>query len=359
MSFEDRTDHNRIAEQMAARLRDEAAGEATANQAATAPKPRRPVRLETVPPAEIVTPTPPVEPAIVIPTSGELPPLEILRFEQGTSEWHRARMGIPTASCFDAILTPSRAKVSEAMPDGSFPIKTEDDLKAALVGYGDGKKKTRLKKHIITRARAIDALTLLPEEWEVPEAAGTVAEQKTRQTYLYKLAGEILTGYPMDTATTYDMQRGHLLEPEARDLYRLQTGAALDCVGFLRRGRVGCSPDSLIGADGGLEIKTKLPHLLIDLTIRDEFPDEHKAQVQGAMWLTGRPWWDLEVVGVVEIDDRPALAPNIPPFIKRAYRDEAFIANLAAEVERFNQDLDAIVEKIRSGISISEFAAAA
>lgn len=294
MNFEDRTDHNAIAAQFAARLREEAAGATPANQAAAAPKPRRrPVRFETVtePPAEAVAPAAP-EP---VREPSARPPLEILSFEQNTPEWHRARMGIATASSFAAILTP-------------------------------GKTKT---------------------------------EQKTRQTYMLKLAGEILTGQPMDMVTTYDMQRGHLLEPEARDLYRLQTGAELTRVGFLRRGRAGCSPDCLIGNDGGLEIKTKLPHLLIDLILKDEFPEEHKAQVQGALWLSDREWWDLEIVGCVEIDGRPALAPNLPPFIKRVTRDEPFIANLASEVDRFNDDLDAIVEKIRSGISISEFAAAA
>jgi hypothetical protein len=30
-------------------------------------------------------------------------------------------------------------------------------------------------------------------------------------------------------------------------------------IGFLKRGRVGCSPDSFIGNDGLHEIKTKIP----------------------------------------------------------------------------------------------------
>lgn len=203
--------------------------------------------------------------------------------EQNSPEWHFARMGIPTASSFDAILTP-------------------------------GKTKT---------------------------------EQKTRRTYMLKLAGEILTGEPMDMVMTRDMERGHALEPEARDLYTLQTGAVLDRVGFIKRGRAGCSPDSLIGNDGGLEIKTKLPHLLIDLILKDEFPPEHTAQVQGALWVAERDWWDIEVYW-----------PGLPPFIKRTGRDEAFIANLAGEVDRFNEELDTIVAQLRDRIE-PEFAVAA
>ncbi|QPF88150.1 YqaJ viral recombinase family protein [Bradyrhizobium genosp. L] len=206
--------------------------------------------------------------------------------EQNTADWQRARMGIATSSSFDAVLTP-------------------------------GKTKT---------------------------------EQKTRRTYLLKLAGEVLTGQPMEMVTTRDMERGHLLEPEARDLYMLQTGEMPERVGFLRRDRVGCSPDSLIGDNGGLEIKTKAPHLLIDVILKDEFPEEHKAQVQGALWITGRDWWDIAVYW-----------PGIPLFVKRTFRDEAYIKTLAAEVDRFNADLDEVVALMRQrgDATPSEFVAAA
>ena len=203
------------------------------------------------------------------------PGLEIITCAQNSPEWHKARMGIPTASCFDAILTPGKTK----------------------------------------------------------------SDQKTRRTYMLKLAGELLTGQPIEQVTTRDMERGHLLEPEARDLYTLQADAAPEKVGFIKRGRVGCSPDSLIGEDGGLEIKTKAPHLLIETTLRDEFPEEHKAQVQGALWITGRKWWDLAVYW-----------PGLPLFVKRAFRDEAYIANMAAEVERFRTDLDAVVTDMQQRV---------
>lgn len=204
--------------------------------------------------------------------------IEVFNFDQNTPEWHRARMGIPTASAFDAIMTP-------------------------------GKTKT---------------------------------EQKTRRTYLLKLAGEIITGNPMEQVVTRDMERGHALEPEARDLYRLQAEADLDRVGFIRRDGVGCSPDSLIGEDGGLEIKTKAPHLLIDATLKDEFPEEHKAQVQGALWITGRKWWDIAVYW-----------PGLPLFVKRATRDEAYIANLASEVQRFRTDLNEVVSQMQAKVLAS------
>jgi hypothetical protein len=161
-------------------------------------------------------------------------------------------------------------------------------------------------------------------------------EGKTRRTYMLKLAGEIITGEPMESFSNEHTERGHAMEDEARDLYAFQTGAELRRVGFIRNGRAGCSPDSLIGEDGGLEIKTKLPHLLIDLMLKDEFPSEHKAQVQGTLWLTKREWWDL-----------PVYYRGMPLFTKRATRDEVYIQRLATEVDRFNDELDAVVAEIR------------
>jgi predicted phage-related endonuclease len=162
-------------------------------------------------------------------------------------------------------------------------------------------------------------------------------EGKTRRTYMLKLAGEIITGEPMDSFSNGHTERGHAMEDEARDLYTFQSGAALHRVGFVKNGRAGCSPDSLIGEDGGLEIKTKLPHLLIDVILKDKCPPEHLAQIQGTLWVTGRQWWDIVIYW-----------PGIPLFVKRVARDDAYIANLAAEVGKFITELDAVVAQIRN-----------
>lgn len=162
-------------------------------------------------------------------------------------------------------------------------------------------------------------------------------EGKTRRTYMLKLAGEIITGEPMESFSNEHTERGHAMEDEVRDLYIFQTGAEIERVGFIRNGRAGCSPDSLIGVNGGLEIKTKLPHLLIDVILKGEFPSEHKAQVQGTLWLTGREWWDI-AIGYT----------GVPLFVKRATRDETYIRNLAGEVDRFNDELDLIVKTVRA-----------
>lgn len=157
---------------------------------------------------------------------------------------------------------------------------------------------------------------------------------KTRKTYLYKLAGERLTGEPMDSFTNGHMGRGHTMEPEARQFYAFMQDAEPQLVGFITSGPKGCSPDSLIGNDGMLEIKTKLPHLMLEAHERGEFPPEHRAQCQGQLWIAEREWVDLICYW-----------PRMKPLIVRAYRDEGYIAELAAEVDRFNDELDALVAK--------------
>jgi hypothetical protein len=162
-------------------------------------------------------------------------------------------------------------------------------------------------------------------------------EGKTRRKYMLKLAGEILTGEPMESYSNEFMARGKLMEEDARNLYALATDTDPQLVGFIRRGNAGCSPDALIGDDGLLEIKSKAPDILIECALADKFPSEHVAQTQGALWITGREWIDLACYW-----------PKLDLFVKRAYRDEKYIKQLSEAVDAFNAELALTVERIRS-----------
>lgn len=199
--------------------------------------------------------------------------LEIFDCEQRSPEWFAARAGLPTASEFSTVMAKGK----------------------------DGGKSL------------------------------------TRATYMRKLAGEIITGEPMESYENKHLERGRAMEPEARDLYAFVHDTPLTQVGFVKDGKKGCSPDSLIGDDGALEIKTALPHILIEILLRGEFPAEHRAQCQGVLWVTGRAWIDLCVY-----------YPKMPLFVKRASRDEAYIATMAAAVDSFNGELAALVDKVRA-----------
>ena len=53
--------------------------------------------------------------------------------------------------------------------------------------------------------------------------------------------------------------------------------------------------------------------------VSGELPPEHKAQVQGSMWVAERELWDFV-----------SYWPKLPLFVKRVYRDNGYIATLAS-----------------------------
>lgn len=57
------------------------------------------------------------------------------------------------------------ADQGKAMPDGSFPIESEQDLRNAIQAYGRAKNKDAAKAHIISRAKALGKTNLLPKDW--------------------------------------------------------------------------------------------------------------------------------------------------------------------------------------------------
>ena len=59
----------------------------------------------------------------------------------------------------------SMADSGEAMPDGSFPIKTKADLQNAISSYGRAKDAAAAKKHIIQRAKDLGLTDELPADW--------------------------------------------------------------------------------------------------------------------------------------------------------------------------------------------------
>lgn len=59
------------------------------------------------------------------------------------------------------------AKKGEALPDGSFPIKDEEDLKNAIQAIGRASDPAKAKAHIKRRARALGKTDLIPTGWSV------------------------------------------------------------------------------------------------------------------------------------------------------------------------------------------------
>lgn len=199
--------------------------------------------------------------------------LQIFDCEQGTPEWFAARLGIPTASKFATVMAQGRAKGTPSV---------------------------------------------------------------TRRDYMLDLIGEQMTGQCAESYSNSHMQRGHEMEPDARNLYAMIRDVEPSVVGFMRRGDVGASPDSLVGDDGLLEIKTRLPRLQLGLILSGGLPPEHKAQVYGQLWVSGREWCDFLTYW-----------PGLPVHIVRVNRDEEYIATIAAAVDAFNSEMADLAEQIK------------
>ncbi len=79
-----------------------------------------------------------------------------------------------------------------------------------------------------------------------------------RNTYLYQLVAERLTGLPTETFVSDDMQRGIDMEAEARTLYELRADAFVFEMPFVPHPKIpkcGASPDGKVNADLLIEIK--------------------------------------------------------------------------------------------------------
>ena len=59
----------------------------------------------------------------------------------------------------------SMSKEGTAMADGSFPIKSESDLRNAIQAYGRAKDKEAAKRHIMKRAKDMGKESLIPSNW--------------------------------------------------------------------------------------------------------------------------------------------------------------------------------------------------
>lgn len=152
--------------------------------------------------------------------------------EQGSPEWHAARLGVATASEFDCIMTPG----------------------------------------------------------------GKAASGKAVNTYINTLIAEKLTGKPYSFGTSIDIRRGIELEPEARANYAFLRDCEPEIVGMVyldERRLISCSPDALVGESGLWECKCPKDHTHVGYLRDGKLPDIYRAQVQGQIWITGRDWCDF------------------------------------------------------------------
>lgn len=187
--------------------------------------------------------------------------MRIIDCEQHSEQWYAARLGVPTASEFGSIITPKKGDYASAA-----------------------------------------------------------------QTYIDRLIDEaVRPKADRSWGSTRHTERGTDLEPEAREFYAFERDVLARQVGFILSddGTMGCSPDSLIEPDGGLEVKCPDGPTHVSWLRAGGLPDVHKPQVHGCLIITGRAWWDFL-----------SYCPPYPPILVRVEPDE-FTARLRSHLMRF------------------------
>ena len=153
-----------------------------------------------------------------------------LNVEQGSDDWFKARLGIPTASEFDKIVT----------------TKGEPSKQAQKYLYQlAGEKVSGFKDEPYTNAAML---------------RGSQLEAEAKE--FYTLTQEV------------DIEEvGFCFMDEKR--------------------KFGCSPDGLVGEDGLIEIKCPLVSTHVGYLLDGGLPTEYFQQVQGQLFVTGRKWTDF------------------------------------------------------------------
>ena len=138
-------------------------------------------------------------------------------------------------------------------------------------------------------------------------------------------------------------ERGHKLEPVARDLFRKETSLDVREIAFIEHdnGLCGMSPDSVIFAPddrmiGGLEIKCFAYDKHIGIVTKGILPTANKPQVHGSLFIAKVPCWQFMV-----------FHPDAHPCIHKVIETEPdnYTDNLENEVLKFCEELDQMAEE--------------
>jgi len=231
---------------------------------------------------------------------------------QGEPEWLQARCGIPTASVIGQFIT-------QGSPDALA-------VDCPRCGEPAGNQ-------CISTARKLPTPIKTPHDERAHEAnhlppVFKVSSTDYSRALTLALVAERITGYVEPVQESRDMLRGTLDEPYARDVYSERYQSAHE-VGFMVRdfgwGRIGYSPDGLVGDDGLLEIKSPRQKKHLATILADEVPAEHMAQIQTGLLVSGRKWLDFM-----------SYNGGMPPFVKRVHPDplwQAAVLEAAREFE--------------------------
>jgi putative phage-type endonuclease len=149
--------------------------------------------------------------------------------------------------------------------------------------------------------------------------------------YAYELVAECVVHEEEENFESSKwMERGVILEDEARDWFSMKQGCEVQQVGFIMNDAetAGCSPDGLLTDDCGLEIKCPKGSTHVSYLVNGKLPETYAAQVHGSLIVSGFSKW-------IFCSYHPSFVPFVIEVTPNEYTDklrialDQFIANLA------------------------------
>ena len=206
--------------------------------------------------------------------------MKIIDCQQGTQEWFAARCGLVTASEVDALVTP---------------------------------------KFAIRKGAGVDS-------------------------YVCKKVAEKLLGWSADMLApvgSWAMDQGQIVEKIALPWFEFQYNCTVRRVGFCAcdsgpyAGRIGCSPDGIVGDSEGLEVKSPQPPKMVEYLLAGVVPEDYLAQIHFSMLVTGFASWRFV-----------AYSRHFDALVVKVARDEAIQATIREAIDGFMGKMDAALAKL-------------
>lgn len=193
-----------------------------------------------------------------------------------------------------------------------------------------------------TASRFFDAISLMTRK-SGDRVVGDPTAVADR--YAADIAIEMISGKPQgEPPKAWVLERGHIMEEKARMLYEARTKAFVTEAGLCvdESGLFAYSSDGLVNDDGLIEIKSPIDGDKILTMLRTGDVSEYEHQMQGGMWITGRKWCDF----IQYVPDLELCGKDL--FVKRIYRNDAFIDAMVIDLYRFQRMVEANVAILRS-----------
>ena len=142
---------------------------------------------------------------------------------------------------------------------------------------------------------------------------------------------------PEENFSSYYMERGKELEPEAIEHYKYLTFYSLKRVGFIELGSdIGASPDAVVNEDGLAQVKCLKFTNHKEYVLSGKIPKKHIIQMQGELYVSQRKWNDYFVYH-----------PLLKSTPKRLERDEKMISDIQTELNIALGKIEKRVNQIR------------